>query len=82
MNCEGCDRAKDAAVKTLERLGYTYHGGEQWKPSLGEKPDFDGCALCRSNTYPKSFYEKTVCINCVQKINDLVLKREPREGNK
>lgn len=27
-----------AARKTLERLGYTYHGGEQWKPPLGEIP--------------------------------------------
>lgn len=25
-----------AAVKTLERLGYTYHGGEAWKPPLGQ----------------------------------------------
>jgi DNA-directed RNA polymerase subunit RPC12/RpoP len=27
-----------AAIKTLEFLKYTYHGGEQWKPPLGEKP--------------------------------------------
>jgi hypothetical protein len=27
-----------AAIKTLEFLGYTYHGGEQWKPPLGKKP--------------------------------------------
>lgn len=32
MTCAGCDRSKDAAIKTLERLGYTYHGGEEWKP--------------------------------------------------
>lgn len=29
-----------AAIRTLQGLGYTYHGGEQWKPPTGEKPDF------------------------------------------
>jgi hypothetical protein len=29
-----------AAIKTLEFLGYTYHGGEQWKPPLGKKPEW------------------------------------------
>lgn len=30
----------DAAIKTLQHLGYTYHGGELWKPPLGNKtPD-------------------------------------------
>ena len=24
-----------AAMRTLERLGFTYHGGQQWKPPLG-----------------------------------------------
>lgn len=28
--------ARDAAVKTLQGLGYTYHEGEQWKPPLGK----------------------------------------------
>ena len=32
---------KAAAVKTLERKGYTYNGGELWKPPLGKPPDFD-----------------------------------------
>jgi hypothetical protein len=27
-----------AAINTLKFLGYTYHGGEQWKPPLGECP--------------------------------------------
>ncbi len=27
-----------AAVRTLQFLGYTYHGGEQWKPPLGKRP--------------------------------------------
>lgn len=25
-----------AAARTLELLGYTYHGGELWKPPLGQ----------------------------------------------
>ena len=29
-----------AAVKTLERKGYAYHGGEEWKPPLGKMPDY------------------------------------------
>ena len=29
-----------AAQKTLEGLGYTYHGGELWKPPLGRAPGF------------------------------------------
>jgi hypothetical protein len=31
--------ARIAAVKTLERLGYTYEGGVEWKPPLGQKRD-------------------------------------------
>jgi hypothetical protein len=27
-----------AAIDTLKFLGYTYHGGERWKPPLGECP--------------------------------------------
>lgn len=30
-----------SAAKTLSRLGYEDKGGEQWKPPLGRKPDFD-----------------------------------------
>lgn len=33
--------AEQSAVKTLEQLGYTYHGGELWKPPLGKAPDFN-----------------------------------------
>lgn len=29
-----------AAMDTLEHLGYTYEGGEQWKPPLGKKPEW------------------------------------------
>lgn len=31
-------RSAQAAVKTLERLGYTYHGAELWKPPIGTVP--------------------------------------------
>lgn len=34
------DKKRLAAVRTLEFAGYTYHGGEHWKPPLGPKPDF------------------------------------------
>ncbi|WKL16587.1 hypothetical protein QYQ99_03255 [Comamonas testosteroni] len=30
-----------AAIKTLQNLGYTYHGAELWKPPIGKVPDFD-----------------------------------------
>lgn len=28
--------AAEAAIRTLEAKGYTFHGGEYWKPPLGE----------------------------------------------
>jgi len=33
------NRKQNAAMATLERLGYTYHGGEEWKPPLGKLKD-------------------------------------------
>lgn len=30
----------EAAVRTLEHMGYTYHGSVYWKPPLGPAPDF------------------------------------------
>lgn len=40
------DAKHEAAVKTLEAAGYTYHGGELWKPPLGPsaKPFLDRIA--------------------------------------
>lgn len=32
--------AQAAAVRTLEQAGYTYHGGELWKPPIGKAPRF------------------------------------------
>ncbi len=32
--------SRGAAVATLDRLGYTYHGGALWKPPIGCAPDF------------------------------------------
>ncbi|MNS63673.1 hypothetical protein D3C72_967750 [compost metagenome] len=33
--------ASEAAITTLQHLGYMYNGGQQWKPPIGTKPDFD-----------------------------------------
>lgn len=30
-----------AAIKTLQSIGYTYQGGEFWKPPIGKAPNFD-----------------------------------------
>lgn len=30
-----------AAIKTLQALGYTYCGGELWKPPIGQAPNFE-----------------------------------------
>lgn len=30
-----------AAIRTLEAKGYTWRGGEQWAPPIGNPPDFD-----------------------------------------
>ena len=32
------ERKMSAAVNTLHNKGFTYEGGEQWKPPLGEPP--------------------------------------------
>lgn len=56
---------KSAAFNTLKRLGYTYHGGEEWKPPLGQPPDYitwDGegippagaeCEACEAQYIPE-----------------------------
>lgn len=36
-----------AAIKTLQRLGYTYHGAELWKPPLGKAGDARDAARYR-----------------------------------
>ncbi|MBU0523459.1 MULTISPECIES: hypothetical protein [unclassified Pseudomonas] len=33
--------ASEAAIATLQHMGYMYNGGQQWKPPIGTKPDFD-----------------------------------------
>jgi hypothetical protein len=35
------DEKESSAIDTLRLMGYTYHGGDLWKPPLGEAPDFD-----------------------------------------
>jgi hypothetical protein len=49
----GSSSTSEAAVRTLESLGYTYHGGELWKPPLGNCPTF----LEGSASLPKVGYE-------------------------
>lgn len=34
------DTGSTAAIATLTSLGYTYHGGQMWKPPLGQPPEF------------------------------------------
>lgn len=31
---------EQAAVRTLEQMGYTFNGGQLWKPPLGSPPDY------------------------------------------
>jgi len=79
MTCSGCDRSKEAAIKTLERLGYTYHSGEEWKPPLGENPfkkwkrhpfinDQYVCPVCYEivNTGKICWYQ--VCPRCKERL--------------
>ncbi|MEO6680116.1 MAG: hypothetical protein ABIO21_22470 [Pseudomonas sp.] len=40
--------ASEAAITTLQGLGYSYNGGQQWKPPLGKKPDFDQTDILRA----------------------------------
>jgi hypothetical protein len=58
-----------AAVKTLDRLGYTYHDGEMWKPPLGKAPAFSAPDLLdaaakhmrdRAATYDKPEGERSM----------------------
>lgn len=37
---DGMESKRKAAVATLEHHGFTWHGGEQWKPPLGLPPAF------------------------------------------
>lgn len=48
-----------AAIKTLERMGYTYHGGELWKPPPGKSAHCPACGYDLAptpvfRTYPVS----------------------------
>lgn len=41
INYLGLAIGASAAIATLHNLGYVYSGGQQWKPPMGTKPDFD-----------------------------------------
>lgn len=58
-----------AAIETLERLGYTYEGGELWKPPIGKAPAFaapdlldaaSGHMRDRAKTYDKPEGERSM----------------------
>lgn len=34
------EHAAAAAIRTVQRLGYTYTGGVEWRPSIGRRPAF------------------------------------------
>ena len=38
VRIQGLPSIAQAAIKTLENLGYTYKGAELWKPPIGKKP--------------------------------------------
>lgn len=57
-----------SAIKTLDKLGYTYHGGELWKPPIGDTPEFveikdDQHSKTVSNRNINRFHEKAERIN-------------------
>ena len=80
MTCSGCDRSKDAAVKTLERLGYTYHGGEEWKPLLDKPPywikygelgngfNIYMCPECKGKLAATDISEYKKCVYCNKRL--------------
>lgn len=54
----------EVAVKTLENKGYTYHGGEQWKPPIGENPDLVDYWKNRAEIFEKALQNDCdVCAN-------------------
>ena len=49
----------DAAVETLKSLGYVYHGGELWKPPLGEPKTFTMFWMVKGPSGPASIQHPT-----------------------
>lgn len=43
------ERKAIAAVRTLQRLGHTWRGGEEWAPPIGQAPDFERVDEFRAN---------------------------------
>jgi hypothetical protein len=42
----------ESAVTTLSGLGYTWHGGQEWKPPLGKRPEYLEPGLLLQVGYP------------------------------
>ena len=49
---ELAEHKRDAAVRTLERLGYTHRGGVEWAPPLGPRPVFPEDIDAAAGGYP------------------------------
>lgn len=74
-------RETEAAIETLENLGYTYNGGQLWRPPLGPKPDFvdydgwkagDECWISNENGYELiDGYDEVLGFGIVSKVLSL-----------
>jgi hypothetical protein len=53
-----------AAIKTLDKLGYTCHGAELWKPPLGKPPKLGCWVNCCSECGKASAVASHYCPQC------------------
>ena len=80
MTCSGCNRSKDAAVKTLERLGYTYNRGDEWKSPIGKLSfwikygelgngfNINMCPECKRKLSATDISEYKKCVYCNKRL--------------
>jgi hypothetical protein len=55
-----------AAIDTLKFLGYTYHGGERWKPPLGKRPDWLDTPAAQHPDYTKEDVDRAFSAGLVE----------------
>lgn len=66
-----------SAANTLERIGYTDHGGELWKPPIGQKPNFDLIDQLRAEVAGlKTGYEAYERVNAELKAEVQALRKD------
>ena len=58
VRIQGLPSIAQAAIKTLENLGYTYKGAELWKPPIGKKPGLNIIGKGLDNADIEKIYEK------------------------